>query len=174
MMETSSARTQNVAAHLEKLTGPQLIRLIATSAESVRKLDAALQSSFQQDTNLFSKREYLQDLPEDQLRKLPSEWLQVIAGIVSCMVKTHGAKGDYNLLFQALHESCDELGYTYMQVVFELHSLLPFWSATESRSGIGSGLEQTVSIRSSLPKLLSKYGVRTLLDAGCRDFHWAR
>jgi SAM-dependent methyltransferase len=174
MLETSSARAQNVAALLSRLTGPQLIRLIATTARSVRKLGAALQSPFQQDTNPFSKRENLQDLPEDQLRKLLSEWLQVIAGIVSCMVKTHGAKGDYDLLFRALHESCDELGYPYMQVVFELHSLLPFWSATESRSGIGSGLEQTALIRSSLPNLLSKYHVQTLLDAGCGDFHWAR
>lgn len=174
MMETSSARTPDVAAHLKKLTGPQLIRLIATCAGSVRKLNAALRSPFQQDTNPFSNREYLQDLPEDELRKLLSEWLQVIAGLVGSMVKTHGAKGDYDLLFHALHESCDELGYNYIQVVFELHSLLPFWSATESRSGIGSGLEQTVLIRSSLPKLLSKYHIRTLLDAGCGDFHWAR
>ena len=42
----------------------------------------------------------------------------------------------------------------------------------ESVSGPGSCLAQTAAIRRRLPGLLAEYEVRTLLDAGCGDFHW--
>ena len=46
------------------------------------------------------------------------------------------------------------------------------WSGSESASGSGSGLEQTSSLRCSLPDLLRELGVRSMLDAPCGDFHW--
>lgn len=42
----------------------------------------------------------------------------------------------------------------------------------ESRSGIGSSLDQTRRLRAELPKLLSEIGVQTFLDAPCGDCHW--
>jgi len=44
----------------------------------------------------------------------------------------------------------------------------------ESRSGEGSGTEQTRLIRSALPELFKKYNVKSLLDAPCGDFFWMR
>jgi hypothetical protein len=43
-----------------------------------------------------------------------------------------------------------------------------------SRSGTGSDLEQTKSIREELPKLLKELKVKTLLDLPCGDFYWMK
>jgi SAM-dependent methyltransferase len=44
----------------------------------------------------------------------------------------------------------------------------------ESRSGPGSSLRQTAAIRASLPALLEKLSVRSVLDIPCGDFHWMK
>lgn len=41
-----------------------------------------------------------------------------------------------------------------------------------SRSGSGSNLRQTATLRSELPPLLTRLGVRTFLDIPCGDLHW--
>ncbi|MEU7041694.1 class I SAM-dependent methyltransferase [Streptomyces varsoviensis] len=41
-----------------------------------------------------------------------------------------------------------------------------------SRSGNGSNLAQTATLRAELPRLLARLGVRTLLDIPCGDFYW--
>ncbi|MEV0277394.1 class I SAM-dependent methyltransferase [Streptomyces sp. NPDC050610] len=41
-----------------------------------------------------------------------------------------------------------------------------------SRSGNGSNLTQTATLRSELPELIARLGVRTLLDIPCGDFYW--
>jgi SAM-dependent methyltransferase len=46
------------------------------------------------------------------------------------------------------------------------------WGDGESRSGPGSGLLRTEPIRADLAALVKSLGVRSLLDAGCGDFHW--
>jgi hypothetical protein len=46
------------------------------------------------------------------------------------------------------------------------------WSSEESRSGIGSTLSETATLRSSLPRLLRDVGAATLLDIPCGDFRW--
>jgi len=46
------------------------------------------------------------------------------------------------------------------------------WGDGESRSGPGSGLARTAEIRADLAALLATLGVRSMLDAGCGDFHW--
>ncbi len=43
---------------------------------------------------------------------------------------------------------------------------------TESRSGEGSGLSQTFTIRKEIPKLIIDLNVRSLIDAPCGDFLW--
>jgi hypothetical protein len=48
------------------------------------------------------------------------------------------------------------------------------WHGTESISGPGSSLSQTVALRCELPKILHELGVRSLLDAPCGDFNWMR
>ncbi len=49
---------------------------------------------------------------------------------------------------------------------------LQSWGEGESRSGPGSGLARTEGIRADLAALVRSLGVRSLLDAGCGDFHW--
>ena len=46
------------------------------------------------------------------------------------------------------------------------------WNDSESRSGEGSTLENTQSIRNELPKILEKYEIKSMLDAPCGDFNW--
>jgi hypothetical protein len=41
-----------------------------------------------------------------------------------------------------------------------------------SRSGLGSELAATATLREMLPPFLARYGIRTLLDAPCGDFGW--
>ncbi len=47
-----------------------------------------------------------------------------------------------------------------------------WWNNPESRSGWGSELNRTVSIRSDLQEFVQRHSVQSLLDAPCGDFHW--
>jgi hypothetical protein len=46
------------------------------------------------------------------------------------------------------------------------------WGSGESASGPGSALIQTEKLRQSLPELLKKMGIQSLLDAPCGDHNW--
>ncbi len=48
------------------------------------------------------------------------------------------------------------------------------WGTGESRSGNGSNLEQTATIREQLSTLVRSLGVNKLLDAPCGDFYWMK
>jgi len=48
------------------------------------------------------------------------------------------------------------------------------WGSDESRSGVGSNLDQTVEVRRALPLLVEELGCRSLLDLPCGDFNWMR
>lgn len=49
-----------------------------------------------------------------------------------------------------------------------------FWGNAESRSGSGSTLNATASLREWMPKTLDFLGVRAFADAGCGDLHWMK
>lgn len=49
---------------------------------------------------------------------------------------------------------------------------LNLWANAESRSGHGSSLASTEALRRELPLLLRRFGIRTMLDAGCGDCNW--
>ena len=46
------------------------------------------------------------------------------------------------------------------------------WADAESRSGAGSNLDNTASLRAALPPLLRRLNARRLLDVPCGDFNW--
>lgn len=46
------------------------------------------------------------------------------------------------------------------------------WGCAESRSGTGSTIKYTENIRSAIPLILAKYGIKIVLDAPCGDFNW--
>lgn len=48
------------------------------------------------------------------------------------------------------------------------------WGGTDSVSGRGSDLEQTRVVRETLPMVFAQYGVKSMLDVPCGDFHWMR
>lgn len=48
------------------------------------------------------------------------------------------------------------------------------WKGQESVSGRGSDLDQTESLRASLPAAIRELGVQSLLDVPCGDFNWMR
>jgi len=47
-----------------------------------------------------------------------------------------------------------------------------WFSNGESKSGSGSTLEATASIRRQLPALFDELGANSILDVGCGDFNW--
>lgn len=52
--------------------------------------------------------------------------------------------------------------------------VLNLWEDPESRSGPGSTLARTESLRAQVPALFAELGVRSVLDVGCGDFNWFR
>ena len=46
------------------------------------------------------------------------------------------------------------------------------WSDSESRSGTGSSLDSTATLRAALPPVLRVLNTRSLLDVPCGDFNW--
>jgi len=66
------------------------------------------------------------------------------------------------------------LGFKSTCEVFTEVYVKGLWGIRESRSGTGSNLEQTKTIRDRLPTLLGELKVRKLLDAPCGDFYWLK
>ena len=48
------------------------------------------------------------------------------------------------------------------------------WGSDESISGPGSEIKNTISIRAEIPKLITKFNIKTLLDIPCGDFNWVK
>jgi hypothetical protein len=48
------------------------------------------------------------------------------------------------------------------------------WGDAESRSGDGSNLKETLTIRKELPEILKTYNIRSLADIPCGDFFWMK
>lgn len=48
------------------------------------------------------------------------------------------------------------------------------WADNESVSGEGSNFAYTSKIRESLPQLLKRYAITSIVDAPCGDFNWMR
>ena len=65
--------------------------------------------------------------------------------------------------------SSDDREHAFAQIFTENR-----WECDESRSGAGSTLANTGQVRKHLPRLIERYGVRTLLDAPCGDFNWMK
>jgi SAM-dependent methyltransferase len=59
-----------------------------------------------------------------------------------------------------------------VRAAFTEHYVRRDWGEPETVSGKGSSLQSTVAIRRELPALLRELGVRSVVDAGCGDFHW--
>jgi len=49
-----------------------------------------------------------------------------------------------------------------------------FWLSKESRSGGGSLISTTKTIREKLPQMWEEYGIKTFLDVPCGDYNWMK
>jgi SAM-dependent methyltransferase len=157
---------------LARLARSDLVRLIATAGRSGARLGADGPVAWSGPPQ--GELSELEPLPEPELRELLRATLEAVVRLVGGMVQAHGGQPDYTNLFETVRREADELGYNYRQVIFELYSLLPFWEGQVTRSGAGSTLEATASIRAELPGLLARHSIDSVLDAPCGDFHWAR
>lgn len=59
-----------------------------------------------------------------------------------------------------------------VRTAFTRHYERRDWQEPETVSGHGSSLHRTAAIRRDLPALFKELGVRSVVDAGCGDFHW--
>jgi hypothetical protein len=66
------------------------------------------------------------------------------------------------------------LGRAHRRNIFERIYDKNLWGDPESASGGGSGTAATDAVRRELPLLFERYGIRSLLDAPCGDFHWMK
>lgn len=57
---------------------------------------------------------------------------------------------------------------------FELIYKNNFWSSSESVSGLGSELKNTINLRNKLVKLIQNYNIKSILDVPCGDFNWIK
>lgn len=63
-------------------------------------------------------------------------------------------------------------GTEHVEQIFRQIHDLNAWGDPESVSGPGSSLEQTAALRQVLPAVVTKYGLRSIVDAPCGDFNW--
>ncbi len=67
---------------------------------------------------------------------------------------------------------------TSNQDIFEKIYNQNFWnpheSSSESKSGPGSRIDTTESVRNELPKIWEKYNIKSVLDAPCGDYNWMK
>jgi len=64
----------------------------------------------------------------------------------------------------------DENNEAVFSKIYELN----LWQTTESRSGRGSTMAYTKSIRETLPEVMAALQVKSFVDAPCGDFNWMR
>ena len=62
--------------------------------------------------------------------------------------------------------------HTSRQAIFTEAYDSASWGSQESGSGTGSELRATGNVREWLPEVLSRLGVKSLLDAPCGDWNW--
>lgn len=55
---------------------------------------------------------------------------------------------------------------------FQMLHDLGIYHHPESVSGAASTLSETAALREALPPLMSRYGIASVLDIPCGDFHW--
>ena len=63
---------------------------------------------------------------------------------------------------------------TDLKSVFEAIVSENRWGSEESRSGAGSTLSYTYTVRNELTKVVAKFEIGTFFDAPCGDFNWMK
>jgi hypothetical protein len=77
-------------------------------------------------------------------------------------------------LWHKLFFKKDNFAYKGNENVFSRIYTDNFWLSEESRSGGGSLISTTKTIREKLPVLWEQYGIKTFLDVPCGDYNWMK
>jgi len=101
-----------------------------------------------------------QDCPEVKVKHLPGYWNEHDAQKRRIFWHQWGSARDQAGEISGLEKVFGE--------IYETNR----WKSKESRSGRGSELDNTMEIRSWLPKLIEELGIGSILDVGCGDYHW--
>ncbi|MDA0661621.1 MAG: class I SAM-dependent methyltransferase [Proteobacteria bacterium] len=64
------------------------------------------------------------------------------------------------------------LGPQRRRMIFEHIYKANLWRNANTRSGHGSTLAQTETVRAVLPGLIEEFGIRSIVDVPCGDFFW--
>lgn len=72
------------------------------------------------------------------------------------------------------HEFNIRFKYKSAEEIFPWIYETNLWNDKSSRSGKGSNLYATKSIRANLPNLLNEFDIKTILDIPCGDFFWIK
>ena len=76
---------------------------------------------------------------------------------------------------QALADESKKINYHALnQALFSFVYKENGWGCEESRSGTGSTLKETSTLRAELPKLLRRINAHIMIDAACGDFNWMK
>lgn len=65
-------------------------------------------------------------------------------------------------------------GSQHVSRVFSEIHVTNAWGHAETVSGPGSSLENTATLRRALPSLVTRYGLKRVVDAPCGDFNWMK
>jgi len=66
----------------------------------------------------------------------------------------------------------DIIDVAYSTPIFDKIYEQNYWHDKDSKSGTGSNLLQTGTLREELPVLFDKYKIKSILDIPCGDFYW--
>lgn len=86
--------------------------------------------------------------------------------------KTPVIKGVYKRLRERFHRY--RLKRKSTEEIFKEIYHANAWGGSASVSGWGSDKDQTTKIRHQLPILFKEFGISTVLDIPCGDFHWMK
>lgn len=94
--------------------------------------------------------------------------------VATFVYSTHAGRGGllvgYNRLgspFRASFQSTSSFRETFNRIY--RHQI---WSSAGGGSGVGSSLESTQVVRETLPSLVQRYGIKSMLDSSCGSMHW--
>lgn len=110
---------------------------------------------------------YLFELSEREFKRRHD-----IKNVVHNILEIYRAKESIAFNFEPQIIDNKEVINKNIQNLFSIFYKNNLWGNNESVSGSGSNLLQTETLRNELPKLFSKFNIKSILDIPCGDFYW--
>jgi hypothetical protein len=111
---------------------------------------------------------YITTMPQSRLVRFFRVAQQIIFQLIPMPL------GFKRVLWHKIFFNKNKFIYKNASNVFSQIYIDRFWLSSESRSGGGSHISTTKTIRKMLPILWEQYGVKTFLDVPCGDYNWMK